>query len=66
MPASARCPEWPAPDHLTARIVADQSGQGWSLLCSGVIVSDNGGTAPNACVVAPATADRPTLWPITF
>ncbi|HEX3960925.1 MAG TPA: DUF5999 family protein [Trebonia sp.] len=33
-----RCPEWTAPDHLAARIVADQPGQGWSLLCNRVIV----------------------------
>jgi Family of unknown function (DUF5999) len=38
-----RCPEWPAPDHLAARIVADQPGQGWSLLCNGVILFDDGG-----------------------
>jgi hypothetical protein len=33
-----RCRDWPAPDHLAARIVADQPGQGWSLLCNGVSV----------------------------
>jgi hypothetical protein len=38
-----RCPEWLAPDHLAARIVADQPGQGWSLLCNGVILFDDGG-----------------------
>jgi hypothetical protein len=38
-----RCPEWSAPDHLAARIVADQPRQGWSLLCNGVIVFDDGG-----------------------
>jgi hypothetical protein len=38
-----RCPEWTAPDHLAARIVADQPGQGWSLLCNRVIVFDDGG-----------------------
>jgi len=38
-----RCPEWPAPDHLAARIAADQPGQGWSLLCNGVILFDDGG-----------------------
>jgi hypothetical protein len=38
-----RCPEWPAPDRLAARIVADQPRQGWSLLCNGVIVFDDGG-----------------------
>jgi hypothetical protein len=38
-----RCPEWPASDHLAARIVADQPRQGWSLLCNGVILFDDGG-----------------------
>lgn len=38
-----RCPEWHASDRLAARIVADQPGQGWSLLCNGVIVFDDGG-----------------------
>ena len=38
-----RCPRWQAPDHLAARIVSDQPGQGWSLLCNGVIVLDDGG-----------------------
>lgn len=37
------CPAWPEPDHLAARIVADHPGQGWSLLCNGVIVFDDGG-----------------------
>jgi len=36
-------PEWPAPDHLAARIVADQPGRGWNLLCNGVILFDDGG-----------------------
>jgi hypothetical protein len=38
-----RCPEWSAPDHLAARILATQPGQGWSLLCNGVILFDDGG-----------------------
>jgi len=37
------CPEWTAPDHLAARITSDQPGQGWSLLCNGVILFDDGG-----------------------
>jgi len=37
------CPRWAAPDHRAARIVSDQAGQGWSLLCNGVIVFDDGG-----------------------
>jgi Family of unknown function (DUF5999) len=49
-----RCPEWSAPDHLAARIVADQPLQGWSLLCNGVIVFDDGGALlPNVCAVIP-------------
>ena len=48
-----RCPEWPAPDHLAARIVADQPGQGWSLLCNGVILFDDGGELlPRGCAAA--------------
>ena len=38
-----RCPRWSAPDHLAARIVADHAVQGWSLLCNGVIMFDDGG-----------------------
>ena len=49
-----RCPEWPAPDHLAARIVADQPGQGWSLLCNGVILFDDGGKLlPDGRAAAP-------------
>ncbi len=49
-----RCPEWPAPDHLAARIVADQPGQGWSLLCNGVILFDDGGELlPDGHAVTP-------------
>jgi len=57
-----RCPEWPAPDHLAARIVADQPGQGWSLLRSGVIVSDGGGELlPDGCAVVPGHCRRADL-----
>jgi hypothetical protein len=49
-----RCPQWPAPDHLAARIVADQPGQGWSLLCNGVIEFDDGGELlPDGRAVTP-------------
>jgi hypothetical protein len=49
-----RCPEWPAPDHLAARIVADQPSQGWSLLCNGVIEFDDGGELlPDSRAVSP-------------
>ena len=49
-----RCPEWTAPDHLAARIVADQPGQGWSLLCNRVIVFHDGGELlPDGRAVTP-------------
>jgi hypothetical protein len=57
-----RCPEWPAPDHFAARIVADQPGQGWSLLCSGVIVSgDRGDLLRHGCAVVPGHCQRADL-----
>jgi hypothetical protein len=50
-------PQWRAPDHRAARIVIDHPGQGWSLLCNGVIVLDDGGELlPDGRAVAP---DRP-------
>ena len=55
-----RCPEWRALDRLAARAVAGQPpGQGWSLLCNGVIVfDDRGQLLPDGRAVAPA---RPRL-----
>lgn len=50
-----RCPEWSAPDHLAAQITADQPQQGWSLLCNGVILFDDGGELlPGGRVITPA------------
>jgi hypothetical protein len=61
-----RCPEWPAPDQLAARIVADQPGQGWSLLCNGVIEFDAAANcflmaapSPPAAVVCPTRRPSP-------
>jgi len=52
-----RGPQWLAPDHLAARIVAGHPEQGWSMLCNGVIVfDDGGGLLPGGRAVAP---DRP-------
>ena len=31
------------PDHASARVVARHSDQGWSLLCNGVVLFDDGG-----------------------
>ena len=57
-----RCPQWSAPDHLAARIVADQPVQGWSLLCNGVILFDDGGELlPASRAVAP---QRPVAAPL--
>jgi hypothetical protein len=60
-----RCPKWPAPDHLAARIVADQPGQGWSLLCNGVILFDDGGELlPDGQAVAPDRVGLRCLVPM--
>ena len=52
--------------YLAAQIVADQPQQGWSLLCNGVILFDDGGELlPDGCAVAPAAVVRraPCRWP---
>jgi hypothetical protein len=49
-----RCADAPAPDHGTARVVASQYEQGWSLLCNGVVLFDDGGELlPNGRAIAP-------------
>ena len=58
-PHQPRCPQWGAPDHLAARIVASHPEQGWSMLCNGVIVFDDGGELrPDSRPIAPG---RPAL-----
>jgi hypothetical protein len=37
------CPAAHAPDRTAARVVADHPEQGWSLLCNGVILFEDGG-----------------------
>ena len=37
------CPDALAPDHGAARTVASHPEQGWSLLCNGVVLFDDGG-----------------------
>jgi hypothetical protein len=37
------CPDALAPDRATARAVANHPEQGWSLLCNGVVLFDDGG-----------------------
>jgi len=38
-----RCPDALASDRLAARVVAGHPEQGWSLLCNGVVLFDDGG-----------------------
>ncbi|HEY1700472.1 MAG TPA: DUF5999 family protein [Trebonia sp.] len=60
-----RCPESRAPDHLAARIIAGHPEQGWSMLCNGVIVFDDGGKLfPDSNTISsgqPAPAGPPAL-----
>ncbi len=42
-PHEPQCPPPDAPDHAAARTVACHPGQGWSLLCNGVVVFDDSG-----------------------
>jgi hypothetical protein len=54
-----RCPDWLAPDRTAAQVVAAQPGQGWSLLCNGIVLFDDGGELlPDGRAVAPC---RPRL-----
>jgi hypothetical protein len=48
------CPTAANPDRDAARVVCSQPGQGWSLLCNGVVVfDDTGELLPDGEVVAP-------------
>ena len=50
-----RCPDALAPGRSAARIVATHPEQGWSLLCNGVVLFDDGGALlPDGRAVAPA------------
>jgi hypothetical protein len=37
------CPAAQAPDRIAARVAAGHPGQGWSLLCNGVVLFEDGG-----------------------
>ena len=53
-----RCPDALAPDRTAAFPVARRLEQGWSLLCNGVVLFEDGGAfLPDGRVVAPASAD---------
>jgi len=51
-----RCPDALAPDRTAARAVASHPEQGWSLLCNGVVLFDDGGELLPASFRAAATA----------
>ena len=51
-----RCPDALAPDRSAARAVAGHPEQGWSLLCNGVVLFDDGGELLPASCGATATA----------
>jgi hypothetical protein len=57
------CPAGHAPDCLAARVVAGHLGQGWSLLCNGVVLFEDRDAllADGRAVAPPASAVRPRL-----
>ena len=57
------CPDGHAPDCAAARVVTDHLEQGWSLLCNGAVLFEDGGAllADGQAVVPPASALRPRL-----
>lgn len=50
-----RCPDVHGPASWTAHVVADHSEQGWSRLCNGVILFDDG------FILNPDGASQPVL-----
>ena len=51
------CPRIRTPDRLAARPLARHPEQGWSLLCNGVVLFDDGGQLlPDGRAVFPAVA----------
>jgi Family of unknown function (DUF5999) len=59
------CPDGHAPGRLAARVAAGHPGQGWSLLCNGAVLFEDGGVlladgravAPGASAVRPRPAE---------
>jgi len=53
-PHRPRCPGALEPDRLAARLVARYPDQGWSLLCNGVVLLEDGGQLlPDGRIVSP-------------
>jgi Family of unknown function (DUF5999) len=58
-PHEPQCPLPDAPDHVAARTVVSHPGQGWSLLCNGVVVFDDmGEILPDRLCIAPRRPER--------
>ena len=62
-PAEQECPHWPpcpgalAHGRFAARTMASHPEQGWSLLCNGMVIFDDGGALlPDGRVVPPRPA----------
>jgi hypothetical protein len=56
-----RCPGAQAPDRMAARVVVSHPEQGWSQLCSGIVLfDDTGALLPDGRAIIPA-ARTPTL-----
>jgi hypothetical protein len=51
-----RCPGASAPDRAAARVLACHPGQGWSLLCNGVVLFDDAGLLVPAAGTTPGRA----------
>jgi hypothetical protein len=48
------CPSPDGPDRAAARVQASFPGQGWSLLCNGVVIfEDAGAILPGGAIVGP-------------
>lgn len=63
-PRHILCPSAKAPDHICAHVVVSYPGQGWSLLCNGVVVfDDTGEILPNGQIVAPHRPEGPHAAP---
>jgi hypothetical protein len=50
----SRCPAATAPERLAARAVVQHPEQGWTLLCNGIVVFEDGGLLlPSGAAVPP-------------
>ncbi len=55
-----QCPRALASDRMAARVVVSHPEQGWSLLCNGIVLFDDGGALlPGGQALAPPATVRP-------